>query len=42
MNLFRWNKDEVSLGQISGLAMSSENSSQLYVFHRGSREWNEK
>jgi hypothetical protein len=35
-------KDEVKLGQISGLASSIENPDQLFIFHRGSRQWNQQ
>jgi hypothetical protein len=33
---------QIKLGQVGGLATSIRNSNQLFVFHRGTREWNEE
>ena len=35
-------QSEMKLGQISGLTGHVTNPNILFIFHRGSREWNEK
>ena len=35
-------KNEITLGQVSGLATTIRNPNQLFIYHRGSRQWNEE
>ncbi|UJR26625.1 hypothetical protein I4U23_007943 [Adineta vaga] len=34
-------KDEIKLGQVGGVATSIKDKNELFIFHRGSREWNQ-
>jgi hypothetical protein len=43
LNLFSFKNGsqyQIEVGQISGLATSVKNPNQLFIFHRGSRQWN--